>query len=71
LGSVEYPRRDLFRTNPFFSFPVFSRNEGGKYEKGEDTFLRILIAVWLIEMDSFEVYLAIAGSSEDHRLGPK
>ena len=27
--------------------------------------------VWLIQMDSFEVYLANAESSKDHRFGPK
>ena len=27
--------------------------------------------MWLIEMDSFEVYLANAESSKDHRFGPK
>ena len=26
---------------------------------------------WLIEMDSFEAYLANAESSKDHRFGPK
>ncbi len=27
--------------------------------------------VWLIDMKSFEAYLAQAGSLEDHRFGPK
>ena len=27
--------------------------------------------VWLIQMDSFETYLANAESSKDHRFGPK
>ena len=27
--------------------------------------------VWLIQMDSFEVYLANAESSKDHRFGPR
>jgi len=27
--------------------------------------------VWLIQMESFEVYLANAKSSQDHRFGPK
>ena len=27
--------------------------------------------VWLIQMDSFEAYLANAESSKDHRFGPK
>lgn len=26
---------------------------------------------WLIQMESFEAYLAIASSSKDHRFGPK
>ena len=32
---------------------------------------RKLGQVWLIQIDSFEAYLANAGSSEDHRFGPK
>jgi excisionase family DNA binding protein len=27
--------------------------------------------IWLIQMDSFETYLANAESSKDHRFGPK
>ena len=27
--------------------------------------------VWLIDMDSFELYLSDVGKSQDHRFGPK
>ena len=67
---------------PFVLDSCISVKEAAEYSGYSSQYLRRLLRLgklaglklghlWLIEMDSFEAYLANAKCSNDHRFGPK